>query len=199
MASLCKTLELNRPIREVELVYSGADRIDPSELEQVRQDAIVEGKRQAEEVHNAQILEFREELRTLHDEILGSIQEEFNQLKISVSEAMPRLAVYLLKKTLPTVEIDAGAIQKNVVDLVAQYGGSEEEGLTAQVSNEDFKLVCKSSGAAKDAEFIQEGNVRIVPSDILSKGDCHLKTKFGLIDASLQTKVKHIELTLLGE
>ena len=199
MASLCKTLELNRPIREVELAYSGDDRIDPRELEQVRQDAIVEGKRQAEEVHNAQILEFREELRALHDEILGSIQEEFNQLKASVSEALPRLAVSLLKKTLPTVEIDAEAIQKNVDDLVAQYGGSGEEGLTAQISSEDFKLVCKSSGAAKDVEFIQEGSIRIVPADTLSKGDCHLKTKFGLIDASIQTKIKHIELALLGE
>ena len=100
-ASLCKTIILNQPIRKVEVGYFGPDRIHPSELEQVRQDSIVEGKRQAEEIHNAQILEFREELRTLHDDVLGAIQEEFAQLKMSVTEAMPRMALNLLKKTLP--------------------------------------------------------------------------------------------------
>lgn len=199
MASLCKTLVLQQPIRKVELSYFGPDRIHPEELEEVRNQAMVEGKAKAEEVHNAQILEFREELRSLHDDVLGGIQEQFECLKRAVADAMPKMAMTLLKKTLPSIEIDVEAIEKNIQTLVAEYGGGDDETLVALISNEDFALICKAAGAAEGAEFIKEGDVRIQPSDTLSHGDCQLKTKFGLIDATIQTKMKHLEVALLGE
>lgn len=192
-------MRLRQPIRQVELSYFGEDRIEPKELEAARVQAIAEGRSQAEEVHNAQILEFREELRALHDDILGSIQEEFSQLKNALTEAMPRMAIMLLKKTLPSVELDAEAIQKNIDTLVKKHASDEDETLRAHVSAEDFKLICKAAGAQKDTQFIKEGSVRIEPSETLTHGDCQLRTKFGLIDASIQTKIKHLEIALLGE
>ena len=199
MASLCKRILLKQPIRKVELAYFGTDRIHPDELENVRNQALFEGKARAEEVHNAQILEFREELRSLHDDVLGSIQEQFEALKQAVADSMPKMAMTLLKKTLPGIEIDAEVIQKNIQNLVAEFGGGDEENLVALISVEDFALLCKAAGASEDAEFIKERAVRIQPSDTLAHGDCQLKTKFGLIDATIQTKMKHLEIALLGE
>ncbi|MGB0371214.1 MAG: FliH/SctL family protein [Opitutales bacterium] len=192
-------MRLASPIKKVELAYFGEDRIDPAELEGIRSEATAEGRSQAEEVHNAQILEFREELRSLHDDVLGSLMQEFETLKQGVAEAMPRMAIALLKKTLPTVTIDAEAIEKQIEALVKEYSGEDEGTLNAYVAPDDFRLMCKSAGASPDAEFLKEGNVCVTPKENLTHGDCQLLSKFGLIDASIQTKVKHLEIALLGQ
>lgn len=199
MASLCKTLRLSSPITKVELGYFGPDRLDSAEVEALCAQATLDGKSQAEEIHNAQILEFREELRALHDDVLGSLNQEFEALKNGIAEAFPRLTIALLKKTLPTVKIDADAIQQQIQDLVKQYAEDNQEGVSAQVSEEDFKLLCKAAGASTDAQEIKEGQIRISSNASLNSGDCQLETRFGLVDASIQTKIKHLEIALLGQ
>lgn len=199
MASLCKTLVLSSPLKKVELGYFGPDRIDPKQVDELRAQAVLDGKAQAEEMHNAQILEFREELRSLHDDILGSLIQEFEAMKTGVAEALPRMAIALLKKTLPTVKLDAAAIKEQIDELTTQYVSDDGDSVKAFVAEEDFKLICKAAGAAEGAEHIKEGAITILPSENLSHGDCQIQSRFGLIDASVETKVKHLEIALLGQ
>ena len=198
MAFSCKTLKLNRPIHGIDLSYFGPPPVHPEQLEVAQKEGFAAGEAAASERHNAQILEYRNELQTLHDDVLGSIDQRFQELCAGISAMLPDLVVEVARKALPTARFEVDEVKLLIDQLVAENGG-EERVLSVKVGERDFDLLNKMMDPEGTSSELSHGGIRVERDLNLGTGDCILNTEYGLVDASVGTRIKHIRAALEGE
>ena len=130
----------------------------------------------------------------------------------------------LAERVLGQTPLDRAAIENIVKGLVAEFSG-EDEKLEAYLCPEDLKLLKafdREESAEVPSEEEEEGfasaiagifdgldgddallegypNVTFHEDPTLSRGDCQIKSRFGLLDGRIATKLRKIEADLKEE
>ena len=130
----------------------------------------------------------------------------------------------LAERVLGQTPLDRSVIENIVKGLVAEFSG-EDEKLEAYLCPEDLKLLKafdREESAEVPAEEEEEGfasaiagifdgldgddallegypNVTFHEDPTLSRGDCQIKSRFGLLDGRIATKLRKIEADLKEE
>ena len=109
----------------------------------------------------------------------------------TVQSRIPGLAVQLVKKVWSGLMWDGDAVRGMIEEILAEYCTGKET-VEVFLSASDLHLL---EGFEEDTPY---GKVILKEDMTLKPGDCLVQTKFGLIDARLETKFKKIEKELGG-
>ena len=186
-----ESIKLKEPLKRMKVVYAGPSSFSLEEVRMLEREAYEAGYAAAEQYLNMQILEYRKELHSLEGGLLKNVDKAFNEMVDTVQARIPGLAVQLVKKVWSGLMWDGDAVRGMVEEILAEYCTGKET-VEVFLSASDLHLL---EGFEEDTPY---GKVILKEDMTLKPGDCLVRTKFGLIDARLETKFKKIEKELGG-
>jgi flagellar assembly protein FliH len=161
------------------------------EVEAIRQDAYQRGFSDASDFLNQQMAEQRTEVIQLMEQTFRSLEEQRSELLRQVAAALPGIAVEIARRVLCGLEPDAARVQRTVEEVLGELApGTRDLEITMHPS--DLALLGRYNETFAD----QYPGLRFVADDSLLVGDCRLRSNFGLVDATIATKLATIARSL---
>ena len=193
-------------------------------VEELKKEAYEQGKKDATEHFLNEVRELRENYAERQEKILFEIQSNSQGVLDELDQRLPSLVVGLAERVLSEIPLDGGAIKKMVLALISEFS-KEDEKLEIFLCPDDLSLLkamanLKSEPLEKeDAEEgfasaiagifdgldgddeLLEGypHVKFFEDTSLRRGDCQIKSRFGLLDGRISTKLRKIEEELEGD
>ncbi|MGF1483011.1 MAG: FliH/SctL family protein [Opitutales bacterium] len=182
-----KTLRLPRPLSRVEVRRVGAPAVPAEALQGLCQQARQEGQASVEEVCNRQIHETREEMLHLQQHVLQAVEKEFAELKRTLSERLPELVLRVAEEVMGALPIDQQLVRTVVEKHVADAAPGDSE-VEVRLHPDDRGLV-----EGLDAQLAERYPQLVFRADPeLARGDCQVRTRFGLVDARRETRLRNL-------
>ena len=188
------------------------------------------GKKQAEEFYTAEIAKLRGEFAQKQADILDQLNDRADQALEMLNSNLPSLVMEIVQKILPQVDLSATDVEGIVRSLISEFSDKEEKlevylcpedlkllkGLgkkpSPQQDTPSDQSTSEEDGFASAIAGIfdnLDGDDSILPDlprvkffedTSLKSGDCQIKSRFGLLDGRVATKLRKVreELTNHG-
>ena len=184
-------IDFNRPVRTV--TVESCQLPSPSHeelsrmLEESYQKGIAAGRAQSQKL----VDQAQKELATIRDEVIPSLQKEIDAVLLQLEDELPTLILQIMRGLIASVEWkkeDVLAILRSTIEEISSPG----ETLTVYLSPADLQLVQTTDEniLGKPLEIIWKED------STLQRGDCIVRSRFGIIDAQMDTKLKKIHSQL---
>lgn len=182
------------------------------------------GKAEATSFYQAEIKKLREELATQQRHLLDKINQKVVSTLGELNVRLPDLVIGIAERVLGQVNLDGEGIEQLVKSMIGEFA-DENEKLEVYLNPQDLDLLkglrrtedtSDTSDEENDEGFASaiagifdglEGDdallseypeVKFFVDDSLENGDCQIKSRFGLLDGRIATKLRKIEEELLG-
>ncbi len=182
------------------------------------------GKAEATSFYQAEIKKLREELATQQRHLLDKINQKVVSTLGELNVRLPDLVIGIAERVLGQVNLDGEGIEQLVKSMIGEFA-DENEKLEVYLNPQDLDLLkglrrtedtSDTSDEENDEGFASaiagifdglEGDdallseypeVKFFVDDSLEIGDCQIKSRFGLLDGRIATKLRKIEEELLG-
>lgn len=182
------SIRLPKPLKGVRVSYHGPEPLRGPNVSDREQAAYRQGQDDAQTFCQQQILEAREEMRRLQDEVLSGISTRFEDLCEQFNDQVPELVLAIVRKVLSGVEPGRETVIRSI-----------EETLTELAPQSDTFQVHLHP---KDAALLREGcseftsdypGMELMDDPSLVPGDVVVRSRFGIIDGRVETKLRRIE------
>ena len=202
--------------------FIGPEPVPASEVEIREQTARQAGKNEALDEARRELQRMRVEFGQRHEEILATVQKQFHEMVSELIRRLPELTLSLAERVLGGIQLDREAVVGIVTSLIGEFA-TEDEKLEVYLCPDDLKVLKAGDKLATEKsedksdtddfsgaiaglfeglggdEALLEGypNVIFHEDPELGPGDCQIKSRFGLVDGRLQTKLNKVaeELT----
>ena len=163
------------------------------ELAKKTEEAYQRGVDAAREAADQQMVEFRADVQQVTEGVLKDLSGLEATLTSQIRDALPGLALEIANRLFAGYEPPPEIVQKLCGEALDQLY-PERDNLELSVS-------------PRDAAFLETSNpdwksrfpgLRIRPDAALKAGDCMVRSRFGLTDARLKTKLASLERSLSG-
>jgi len=197
--------------------YLGPEPVPAAEVESREKTASELGKREALEEARQELQRMRTEFGDRHDQVLATLQNQFSEMTQELIKRLPELTIALTERILGEISLDRDMIVGIVTNLIGEFA-TEDEKLEVFLSPEDLKLLKAGDKLAKEdpeevpetddfsgalaglfdgiggSEALLEGypNVVFHEDPELGQGDCQIKSRFGLVDGRILTKLNKV-------
>lgn len=149
------------------------------------------GFQEANEALTQQILEQRREVAQLQDAVFKSLAEQSTLLAQQVSQILPELVMDIARRVMVGMEPDSVTVKRIVEETLSEIAPGSVD-VEVMLSPTDLALI---SGV--DKEFDQKyPGIRLSSDPELIPGDCRAKSRFGMIDARIFTKLQNVARSL---
>lgn len=138
-----------------------------------------------------QILEQRAEIAQLQDSVFVSLSKQHEALAHQVSETLPDLAIEIVQRVLAGMKPDRAAVERLLSETLAEIAPGSTD-VEVFLSAPDLELVGR---IMQDYEHKYPG-IKLTADPELSPGDCRAKSRFGMIDARVFTKLQNVARSL---
>lgn len=181
-------MRLPKPIKGVRVSYFGPEPVRDTDVIDREQAAYRQGQDDAQTVCQQQILDAREEMRRLQDDVLGGISTRFEELCEQFNNQVPELVLAIVRKVLSGVEPGRETVIRAIEETLAELAPQSD---TFQVHLHP-----------KDADLLREGcsefsndypGMELIDDPSLHMGDVVVRSRFGIIDGRVETKLRRIE------
>ncbi len=191
--------------------------------EQANSESLERGKSEAAIFYQKEIDKLRNEYAVRQEKLLITIQQKVDQVFAELDNRLPSLVVNMAEKVLGGIELDADMIRSLVKSMIEEFG-TEGENLDVFLSPDDLNLLKSLSNKDKapDSNDNEEGfasaiagifdgidgddallegypNVKFFEDPSLQHGDCQVKSRFGLLDGRISTKLRRLEEEIKGD
>jgi len=183
-----KNIEFNAPLRGVELAYHGRPRMEAGEVERLVKEAYENGREEATQDYNNQILSQRSEVQQLLGDTLENLDKRVEVCLKEVFEEIPGLVTNIARRVLADVELDGEMIQAIVEDVVSDLPSNKQE-IHVFLNEQDLELLNSYLEGSQN----QFSHCKFQADPSLNRADCRVLSNFGSIDGRVETKLKHIE------
>ncbi len=139
-----------------------------------------------------QMVEFRADMQHLGDGVLQKVANLEPTLVNQLREALPSLALEIARRLLAGYEPPPEVVARLCVEALGELF-PERENLELVVSARDAALLEQLN----PAWLTQYPGLRIRAEPGFNPGDCQVRSRFGLTDARLHTKLSALEHNLL--
>lgn len=188
---LTELIRFNRPLRGATLRCQTGRLFTAAEVVEREEDARRRGAEEARAAVQAEIATLRAELETLQSGALARLGQIEATLLAQVREAIPSLAVDLAKRLLAGYEPDAAVVARICEEALAEVF-PERNNLELALCARDAALLQKFN-----PDWLQKYPGLAVRADpALAPGDCLVRSRFGLTDARVATKLASVEQNL---
>jgi flagellar assembly protein FliH len=183
-----ESLVFEASLRGLVLVYHGFSQVSlPEHTEKLRQ-AYDEGLRVGHEEMRQALERVKDNYERLQMEYFNHIDSQIKHWHEALLHALPDLVADAVQKVLGQLPVEKEVVLAMVREAIQQI----------PTADEPFRVVL----AACDWDWIQPAlldyqskypHMRLESSEELKSGDCYIKSRFGTLDATLESKVKKIK------
>jgi flagellar assembly protein FliH len=142
---------------------------------------------------SGQLLQQRNETVELQRGILDSLRRVVPQVVQEGETALLSLALEAAKKMVAGLPINAEMVEAVVREALQQVEDTAE--IIIQLHPDDLALL-RQHNAPVLAGLPETGPLRFIGSTEVTRGGCIVQTRFGLVDARRETKIKQLRQTL---
>jgi len=203
--------------------YFGQPAVSVQDRDNASIKGVEEGKAQATHFYQDEIRKLRDEFGLRQNNLLNSINSKVEETLAELESRLPDLVLGLVERVLPGVEFDCNAIEEIVRSMIKEFT-NEDETLEVFLSPKDLALLKGMNSLEKPAESSEDDdgfasaiagifdnldgedallpdlpNVSFFADESLHRGDCQVKSRFGLLDGRISTKLRRIEEGLKGD
>jgi flagellar assembly protein FliH len=190
-----QTLSFSKPLSDVRLL-TGATPLDWEDVLRQREEAaLLRGRGEGEKSVNEQLVHQRAEIAELQRGILDSLRRAVPQVIQETEGVLMRLAIEVAQKIVAGLPIGPEMVEAVVREALSQVEDTAE--ITIQLHPDDLALLRKQDSALLNG-VPGLGPLRFAISPDVSRGGCLVQTRFGLIDATRETKVDQLQQSLAG-
>jgi flagellar assembly protein FliH len=187
-----KLIPFDRPLAGAALPGQVGRTFNDGELAARDEAAYRRGVDAARAQADQQLVELRADMQHLGDGVLQKLSALEPTLVAQLRESLPALALEISRRLLagfePPPDVVARLCEEALIELFP-----ERENLELSVSPRDAALLEKLN----PAWLARYPGLRIRTEPSLTAGDCQVRSRFGLTDARLQTKLTALEHNLV--
>lgn len=167
------------------------NRVSLEEHQAACEEAYNQGFQTATEALTNQIAEQRAEVAQLQDSVFKNLATQAETLANEVSQILPDLILEITHRVLAGFKPDAETVRKTISETLAEVAPGSTA-VEIRLHPQDLTLV-----RGVDAELEQKyPGIKLTADPELSPGDCVAKSRFGLIDARVLTKLQNVARSL---
>ncbi len=190
--SLSKLVVFDRPLLGATAVGRARTRtVTEAELQDLREQARREGAEDARRFADAQMVEMRTEVQQLNESLFEALRQTEVRLSDQVRAALPGLAVEIGRRLLAGWEPPAEVVERICHEALDELF-PETTGLELVVSARDAELLERLNPGWL-AEF---SSLKITTDTNLNSGDCLVRSRFGVVDARGNTRLRSLQDSL---
>ena len=127
----------------------------------------------------------------MQQSVFKNMHAEFEKLVEEINSRLPELVLAMLHRVLADTPMDRQLVCKIIDETLGQFI-SKDEDLEIRLSKSDLALL---RGGEESSEDLYPG-ITLLEDPALQPGDCLVRSRFGLVDARVQTKILKIEKEL---
>lgn len=164
----------------IEAHYKNQAQQDSNRIRQESEEKI---RKQLKQEHQEKALQVHGLIQSFQEAIPGAFQE--------MEQALSHMACTLTRKLIADVPVDAERMHAVISQALKEL--ENDSNVLIKIHPEDLKLITNESGKDPATCFSKEGQLKFETDEHLTRGGCYIKTPFGDIDATLETKWDRIE------
>jgi len=158
------------------------------ELETARREAYHRGSEEAARLIERQMLEQRADIVHLQSQTFAAVAQQHAALVRQLHDMLPELAGEALARILATTEIDRDTVLRISRDVLGEIAPGREQ-VEVQLAPRDLELI-----AGYEESFRERHPAIVFCADPeLTPGDCVIRSRFGVVDGRLSTKLRTVE------
>jgi flagellar assembly protein FliH len=189
--AFAKLIPFDRPLVGAAIPGQAGRYLSETELADRDEAAYQRGVDAARGLADQEMVEFRADIQHLSEGVLTKLAQIEPALVVQLRDALPGLAVEIARRLLAGFEPPAEVMAKICEEALAEIF-PERENLELIVSPRDATLLQKFN-----PEWMQRyPGLRVRAEPALQPGDCQVRSRFGLTDARLETKLSALESSL---
>lgn len=189
--SYFKTISLPDLLKGLRATYFGPPPVKGDEVPRLEEAAYKRGHNDAGTRYNSQILEQRREAKHLQECLFEKFEAEFESIIKEINKRLPGIVMVSVRRVCAGIEPDRVLVE-NIIGEVMDEGTPDSENLEIFLSTEDFKLVDGKLNFSPE----RFPKLSIVEDPDLHVGDCMMRSRFGIVDGRMNTKLRRIESEL---
>ena len=186
--AFAKLIAFDRALTGVVIPGQSGKFCSESELAKREEDAYQRGVDAARGLADQQMVEFRADIEQLGDGVFKKLTAFEPVLVGQLRDTLPALALDIARRLLAGYEPPVEVVSKICEEALAEIF-PERDNLELSVAPRDAALLEKLN----PAWLRSFPGLRIRAEASLSPGDCQVRSRFGLTDARLQTKLTALE------
>lgn len=194
MRASTHSLPLTRPLRGLRL--GGTELMSPAEtlLAERERTGYERGRTEGQRELNEQLVQQRTELLELQNGVLESLRQTLPEVLRDCEHALTALALEVAQKLVSGLPISGEMVEAAIREALEQV--EETTAYHVYLPPEDLALLQQMNS---DLVLAQGGSpaMHFHPAPELARGGCLVKTRFGIIDARLETKMELLRQSLL--
>jgi flagellar assembly protein FliH len=186
-----KLIAFDRPLAGAAAAGQSGRYCTEIELARREQDAFRRGVDSARALADQQMVEFRADIGQLSDGLLGKIATLEASFVAQLGAALPGLGVEIARRLLAGYEPPA--------EVVARLCGEALEELFPERENLELVVSPRDAGLLENLKSTWQQRypgLRVSSEETLSPGDCQVRSRFGLIDARMDSKLSALSNSL---
>lgn len=182
-------IKIHAPLKGVSLLGTRPRATYSEEqLEAAKRDAYQRGSDEAGRLIERQMVEQREELLHLQTETFAAVARQHEGLARQLYEMVPELALEAVARILAKTDFDRELVLGITRDVLAEIEPSGAP-VEVQLSARDLALI-----AGYDDGFREKHPaISFRSNPELKTGDCIVRSRYGVVDARLATKLRTVE------
>lgn len=186
---LPEPIKLHAPLRAVWLAGTRPrPTFSEEQLEAAKREAYQRGAEEATRLLERQMLEQREEMLHLQSRTFSALAQQQAKLAAQLEAILPELVLEAAGRVLAGANIDRDAVLAIARDLLGELG-PEREPVDVRLSPRDLELL-----AGYEEGFREKyPQISFVADPELKPGDCMVRSRFGVIDGRIATKLRALE------
>jgi flagellar assembly protein FliH len=190
--AFAKLIPFDRPLVGAAIPGQAGRFLSESELAGRDDAAYQRGVDDARALADQELVEFRADIQRLSEGVFASLANVESTLVGQLRDALPGLAVEIARRLLAGYEPTPEVISRICAEALAEIF-PERENLELVVSPRDAALLEKLN----PDWLARYPGLRIRPEPTLSPGDCQVRSRFGLTDARIETKLSAMQSSLM--
>lgn len=158
------------------------------EIEAVRKEGYDRGLAEAAASYEEKLVEYRNGICDLQKKTLEALESQHEALIAQAAHALPALTMEAIRRVLTIVQIDAETVA-GIVDEMLEQTNPGSGALELRLSERDLKLF-----EGNEERLAQKyPGISFTADPELQPGDCVVRSRFGLIDGRVATKLQNME------
>lgn len=182
-------IKIGAPLRGVALLGSRPRSVFTEEqMEAAKREAYQRGAEEAGRLIERQMLEQRSEMLHLQSQTFAAVASQHDLLAKQLHEMIPELTMEAVARILAKTDFDREMVLGITRDVLAEIEPSGEP-VEIQLSQHDLGLI---TGYEEDFRT-KHPAISFRANPELHAGDCIVRSRFGVVDGRLATKLRTVE------
>jgi|GEM_PF-2731015 len=183
-------IRFSKPLKGVSISYWGDAPIPLNEAQASVDDAYHRGRDEVTEFYESQLADQRQEIIAYQNNTLDQMLRQVQQFVSEAQDRIPSIVFALVERILGGVKLDQEQVAQLVENIIDEFSHHEGEELEIRLNIEDhkkFKEYCAEGSEISLKHISVEPDKNLLPMDVM------VRSRFGLLDARLVTKLNKLK------